>query len=201
MEFGFSIGNGLSRIGFNLEGLRGKGTIVGCNRLHYDFFPDVLVTIDVAPMAEARKRRKEILNGDGTCWDHITRDETRQNILFNEEHLMSFQEVNGDMSNNSGIISCAYLAKILKVDRLYMIGFDFFRVHEREKHNDVYGKRVGRTRLHLCFNKLVAECPDTEFVRAGPIVDSDRDYFENVVKGIRYIESWKEFWDETSQIR
>jgi len=48
----FIIGNGLSREGFDLESLRGKGTIFGCNALYRDFTPDYLVSIDNAIVSE-----------------------------------------------------------------------------------------------------------------------------------------------------
>lgn len=46
MERAFIIGNGKSRIGFDLNQLRGKGTIYGCNALYRDFMPDVLIATD-----------------------------------------------------------------------------------------------------------------------------------------------------------
>ena len=42
----FIVGNGLSRNQFDLEKLRNKGTIFGCNALYRDFTPDYLVAID-----------------------------------------------------------------------------------------------------------------------------------------------------------
>lgn len=48
----FLIGNGKSREQFDLERLRGKGTIVGCNALYRDFTPDVLVSIDTKMLNE-----------------------------------------------------------------------------------------------------------------------------------------------------
>jgi len=48
----YIVGNGLSRQGFNLEDLRGKGTIFGCNALYRDFTPDYLVAIDDKIIAE-----------------------------------------------------------------------------------------------------------------------------------------------------
>jgi hypothetical protein len=42
----FCIGNGESRIGFDLEQLRPHGKIYGCNALYRDFTPDVLVAVD-----------------------------------------------------------------------------------------------------------------------------------------------------------
>lgn len=46
MDKAFVIGNGLSRSHFDLNILRGKGTIYGCNALYRDFLPDVLVATD-----------------------------------------------------------------------------------------------------------------------------------------------------------
>ena len=42
----FIIGNGESRKDFDLESLRGKGKIYGCNALYRDFTPDVLFATD-----------------------------------------------------------------------------------------------------------------------------------------------------------
>lgn len=41
----FIIGNGPSRKCIDLESLRDKGTIFGCNALYRDFIPDYLVTL------------------------------------------------------------------------------------------------------------------------------------------------------------
>lgn len=48
----FCIGNGESRVGFDLERLRVLGTIVGCNALHRDFTPDVICAVDHGVMHE-----------------------------------------------------------------------------------------------------------------------------------------------------
>ena len=49
----FCIGNGTSRLGFDLNKLRGKGTIIGCNALYRDFKPDILVCVDSGITHEA----------------------------------------------------------------------------------------------------------------------------------------------------
>jgi len=46
MNNAFVIGNGLSRQGISLESLKKHGNIYGCNALHRDFTPDVLVATD-----------------------------------------------------------------------------------------------------------------------------------------------------------
>jgi len=48
----FSIGNGESRKGVDLEKLRSHGKIYGCNALYRDFVPDVLVAVDQGIMHE-----------------------------------------------------------------------------------------------------------------------------------------------------
>ena len=42
----FCIGNGKSRSGYDLEKLRPKGKIFGCNAIHREFMPDVLTAVD-----------------------------------------------------------------------------------------------------------------------------------------------------------
>ena len=51
---GLIIGNGLSRKNIDLNCLKGKGTIVGCNALYREFSPDYLTWID-GSMAEEIK--------------------------------------------------------------------------------------------------------------------------------------------------
>ena len=51
MTIAFVLGNGTSRQAVDLPRLRGLGRIYGCNALHRDFVPDVLVATD-RPIAE-----------------------------------------------------------------------------------------------------------------------------------------------------
>ena len=48
----FIIGNGTSRKDFDLNKLRGAGTIIGCNALYREFEPDLLVSIDAGIIEE-----------------------------------------------------------------------------------------------------------------------------------------------------
>lgn len=48
----FCIGNGESRLGFDLEKLRPHGKIYGCNAIYRDFMPDVLTAVDQGIMHE-----------------------------------------------------------------------------------------------------------------------------------------------------
>lgn len=55
MNCAFVIGNGRSRLGLDLNSLRGQGKIFGCNALYRDFSPDVLVATDPAISDEIEK--------------------------------------------------------------------------------------------------------------------------------------------------
>jgi hypothetical protein len=46
MTAAFVLGNGRSRSGINLDGLRQHGTVYGCNALYREWTPDVLVAAD-----------------------------------------------------------------------------------------------------------------------------------------------------------
>jgi hypothetical protein len=51
MTIAFVLGNGISRQSVDLENLRPRGKIYGCNALYRDFVPDVLIATD-RPIAE-----------------------------------------------------------------------------------------------------------------------------------------------------
>ena len=61
----FIIGNGESRIGFDLEKLRDYGKIYGCNLLYEEFAPDVLIAIDERVMHPIYWSGYPI---DNVCW-------------------------------------------------------------------------------------------------------------------------------------
>jgi len=61
----FIIGNGESRIGFDLEKLRDYGKIYGCNLLYKEFTPDVLIAVDERIMHPCYWSGYPI---DNVCW-------------------------------------------------------------------------------------------------------------------------------------
>ena len=48
----FCIGNGESRIGYDLDKLKPYGKIYGCNAMYRDYTPDVLCAVDMGIMHE-----------------------------------------------------------------------------------------------------------------------------------------------------
>jgi len=195
-EVGFAIGNGTSRRHFNIKNLREHGLIVGCNWLFREYPPDILVSIDKGPH-DSISEIPEDKRGFKWLTYPEPRGETRrslrikQNLILDGEPVMEFKDILRDTgrSHNSGIIACSYLAKVVKVKRLYMIGFDFFRVHEGMKQNDIYHHTVLRRRdFEKLFVLLSKDCPQTEFIRVGMIHPHDVPIFKEMRSQIRFMD-------------
>ena len=107
----FIIGNGLSREGFNLESLRGKGTIFGCNALYRDFTPDYLVAIDDGIISEINHAIDT-----GTC-------EVPQSNFIVPAWNECFEETTGNRSN-AGMNAMLEAIK-MGAKEVYCLGFDF----------------------------------------------------------------------------
>ena len=194
---GIAIGNGLSRKGYDLSGLKGPGRcVVGCNWLYFDYEPDVLVAIDSEPVRElaAMKVRR---------FDWLTNDVPRYNIVLHKQDgttdvIMEIMAVNGFWGKNSGIIAASYLSKHLRCPKVYMLGFDFFRIDPGMTQNDLYHKGlIGFPRYERAWNKLLADCPHTEFIRVGEISKYHTAYFAHILKGFTYI-STEQFEQEVT---
>lgn len=73
MSRAFIIGNGKSRSNFDLNLLKGNGTIFGCNALYRDFDPDYLVAIDSKMKKEIvdsnYNRDKVLFPIEDECWE------------------------------------------------------------------------------------------------------------------------------------
>ena len=107
----FIIGNGVSRSEFDLEELRGKGTIFGCNALYRDFTPDYLVAIDDKIIAEINHAIDT-----GEC-------EVPQSNFIVPSWNECFEATTGRRSN-AGMNAMLEAIK-LGHDEIYCLGFDF----------------------------------------------------------------------------
>ena len=109
----FLIGNGESRKDIDLNKLKGKGTIIGCNALYRDFTPDVLVAID-PPMIQ------EIIN-TGYSINHYFIIPLKRSRIYEKE-----KKVYGllmDRCTTSGGMAIEYAGKV-KIDTAYLLGYD-----------------------------------------------------------------------------
>lgn len=172
MKVGFAIGNGTSREGFDLEQLRGHGITVGCNGIYTEFTPDIVIALDRVP-------RTAILELEERPFKFMTVKKDRKHLWLDDEPVMTVAQVNGGIGKLSGLVACSYLAKTEKCHRVYMFGFDFFRVHPGMTKNDMYHDKILRNKnVHRSFMVLSKACQQTEFVRVGDIHASDETFYQ-----------------------
>jgi hypothetical protein len=116
----FCIGNGESRLGFNLETLRGLGLIIGCNALYRDFSPDILVSVDRPIQEEIRANYKGF-------W-----------VYRKPEHTIKLKD-SVEIGPIYGAGSMAVLiAALLGCQTVYLVGYDFNRIMDTKEQNNVY---------------------------------------------------------------
>ncbi|MCP4604495.1 MAG: hypothetical protein GY847_28895 [Proteobacteria bacterium] len=176
---GYAIGNGLSRAGFDLTRLNGKGLTVGCNYIYRDYTPDYVVSLDSVICAYIRNCLPD------RKWKWLTREYTMGSyyLTVDGKTVCRLSDVNGGAYNNSGILACAYLAQMRQVETLYMIGFDFLRRVPGSGTNNIYEGNTGQSKSFMSnWQRLVNLCPDTDFVRVGPIPDYDKEFYNDTEK-------------------
>jgi hypothetical protein len=123
MNTAFVLGNGRSRLNIDLNRLRGKGKIYGCNALYREFSPDVLVSVDIKMVIEIC-----------TSGYHNTHEVwSNPNSKFVEyTNLKLFSNPKGWSSGPTALLkSC-----LDRHERVYILGFDFQGINDRL--NNVY---------------------------------------------------------------
>jgi hypothetical protein len=109
----FLIGNGTSRNKFDLERLRGIGTIIGCNALHREFKPDILLAIDAKMLKEIRDAEYGL--------DNICIVPANRNI-----HIPGELKWRTERFNTSGCFGMKLIAELMQPSTCYMIGMDCY---------------------------------------------------------------------------
>jgi len=122
MSTAFVLGNGISRRGLDLTLLQGHGKIYGCNALHREFVPDVLVATD-RPIATAIQESGYALKN---------KFYTRRPI----DNLGAHRVPNPYFGYSSGPIAAAIAAQDGH-HFIYMLGFDMGPVNHNQ-FNNVY---------------------------------------------------------------
>jgi len=109
----FLIGNGNSRKNFDLERLRGIGTIIGCNALYREFTPDLLIAIDAKMLREVKDAE---YSNKGTVIVPRGRTVAVPNALtWRTERF-----------NTSGCFGMKLISQIMEPSKCYMLGMDGF---------------------------------------------------------------------------
>ncbi|MDB4378510.1 hypothetical protein N9Z41_01940 [bacterium] len=122
----FILGNGNSRLSFDLPALSNHGKTYGCNALYRDFMPDVLVSVD-PPITQ------EISENDVPLkTQHYARKPKHDN-----SHMLTEQQNSG---YSSGPIACK-LASLDEHNTQFLIGFDFASTNDHI--NNVYAGTNG----------------------------------------------------------
>ncbi len=180
---GFAIGNGLSRVGFDLDILDGHGITVGCNNIYEEYNPDYLVTLDL------NKKTQIIADMERRDFKWIHRVKRPNRLFIDDDMLCGLYEINGSLSMNSGIVAAGYLAKYHRCERVYLIGVDFNRPVPNAESNDIYSELVINNIINS-FVMLTINYPDTEFIRVGSIPDYDTEFYDKqvITKGITCID-------------
>ena len=148
MSTAFVIGNGESRLQFNLKHLDRKGTTYGCNGLHRDYKADVNVACDIRMVTEIAEHGYQVytrdrwmnlfknMQGAKKYEDFFTADNPLVKCLpelpyeGDERPDEPFQWGTGSYA--------AYLACLSEATTIYMLGFDLYGLDNHTKHNNVY---------------------------------------------------------------
>lgn len=157
MKFGFVIGNGESRKGFNLATLRSPENIIyGCNALYRDFHPDVLVSTDRKVVREIQRTKYE---GEYYYSDN------RKMRLHSSDGYHNYRYKGYDTGATAVWLMCFKLNHYLK--DIILIGFDFFS--KNKLHNNIYkGTENYRNEYQIAVN------PHRHWI--SNFTDSVRDY-------------------------
>tara|TARA_B100001778_G_C18437089_1_gene560619 strand:- start:99 stop:848 length:750 start_codon:yes stop_codon:yes gene_type:complete len=123
----FVIGNGRSRLKFDLETLRAKGTIYGCNALYRDFRPDYLVAKDKKICQEIAKNYPLHKR---PCYTQ------KQNLELDKNFVLIPKGPDGiDMTTG---MTAVHIAIHDGHTKIYLLGFDTTYVGKDKQYNHVY---------------------------------------------------------------
>ena len=122
-KIAFVLGNGTSRKSIDLNQLKEKGTVYGCNALYREFEPDHLVAVDTKMILEINK----------AGYQHNHHVWTNPNRAFHR--MNGFNFFNPSKGWSSGP-TALHLASTHDNDDMYILGFDYQGLND--KINNVY---------------------------------------------------------------
>jgi hypothetical protein len=132
----FVLGNGTSRKPINLEKLKGKGTIYGCNALYREFTPDYLVAVDTKMILELNKHKAQY---EVPVW-------TNPNKAFRK--FQGFNYFNPSKGWSSGP-TALWMASEHGADEVYILGFDYVGIGDNnDKLNNIYADTFNYKKSH-----------------------------------------------------
>jgi len=144
----FVIGNGESRLQFDLNNLKDKGMTYGCNGLHRDFQADVFAACDIRMAMEIIEHGYQVYTRER--WSHMfhnVQGAGEYKALFTKDNpqIKYFPDLpytgteRPDEPFQWGTGSyAALLACMSDAKQLYFLGFDLYGLNDHKKHNNVY---------------------------------------------------------------
>jgi len=165
----FLIGNGSSRKNFDLNLLRGKGTIIGCNALYRDFTPDILICQDSKMARELFDSQYSglVLTGRGPgvrLKNHITWKSGR--------------------ARTSGVFGLTFISKIMKPKICYAIGMDGYDGNVYEGTHNYLSKPI---KYHKITSQYAQAIGNTEVINVN-----EKDLWQVDKPNYKFI-TYKEF--------
>jgi hypothetical protein len=188
MERAFVIGNGLSRVGFDLNTLRDKGTIYGCNALYRDFMPDVLIATDdkIREEIELSEFNPDVLENIPAKIPFYTRRPGATIKCHTDRKWQEFDHVNKhsrkidhNWGYSSGPVALTY-ASVDDHSYIYFMGFDL--IGHGDKDNDInniysgtnaYKPETAAATYYMNWvdqiRRIMLDYPDRNFARVGAL--------------------------------
>lgn len=151
----FVVGNGISRLEFDLHKLKKIGPIYGCNNLYLDFTPDVLVAYD-----------------EFIIWQIEKSGYSETNVVYSMYPGKKTGSLHLDdaLYSNSG--ACAlHLAAKHGFQTVYFLGFDLINKY-KEASNVYHKSHIKETSFWDPLTTVFSKFKGTKFVRVG---DFDND--------------------------
>ena len=127
------LGNGTSRKSINLEQLKTKGTVYGCNALYREFEPDYLVAVDTKMILEINK----------AGYQHGHSVWTNANRAYHQ--MNGFNFFNPSKGWSSGP-TALWLASTHNTTDIYILGFDYQGIDD--KINNIYAGTPNYKKTH-----------------------------------------------------
>jgi hypothetical protein len=122
-DFAFILGNGITRLEIDCEGLLDYGAVYGCNKIYQEFAPTVLISTDTDMAREIQQ------NGYSARYTHYTRSNNK--IKNSGAHVLP-KEIHGYSSGPAAL----GLAALSEANYLFLIGMDLKGVNNRI--NNIY---------------------------------------------------------------
>jgi len=166
------IGNGKSRLVFDLHELNAIFVTYGCNALYRDFMPDYLVSMDSNMVDEILNH--QVYNRTKFYTQHCTRTDRIVTLGKLPVYFVSNEKETRDSGNTSIKLACENGHK-----KIYMIGFDYISTPDK-KFNNVYAGTKNYSHSngdHIHINQvekwrqrirtLAKQYTDVEFIRVN----------------------------------